>query len=465
MNPQTLHGLCRICLRNRSPESSIERYMATKMTTVTTCAACRQPVEEQDDLVNCPQCGTVAHRICWERLGKCPAGCIDVENIELPDTDTVDRQHVSRPHENDFTLWIVIVVAAAILLIAGIVVGKLGLLPVNTILVFAVVLAALAFDYVNGMHDAGNAIATVISTRVLTPFAALLMAAVLNLIGAMFFSGVAKSIASKFAMSTVHITPVMILCGLVGASLWSFITARWGLPVSTSHSLFGGLIGVFLLNHIPLNMQYLGLLGFFMVAAPLMAFSAGWLLMILITWVFRNMAAHRVNKGFRVMQFLSSASVAFSHGANDAQKAMGIITLALVSGGFLGHVTDMKHVEVPLWVKIACALVIALGTGFGGMRVIRTLGHKIIKLAPVHGFAAETVAAATIQIVTHLGIPISTTHVISSSILGIGASRRLSAVRWGLAVDIIIAWIITIPTTAIAGALIYQLVKMVFNLH
>jgi len=380
----------------------------------------------------------------------------------LPDTAPELAKLAKASHDSDRDLWLMVAGGILVLIAAGALACSLGV-PVNTVLVFAVVIAALAFDYVNGMHDAGNAIATVISTRVLTPFAALLMAAVLNLVGALFFSKVASNIASKFALSTDHITPVMILCGLIGASAWSFLTARWGVPVSTSHSLFGGLIGVFLLNGIPLNMKYLGLLGFFMVVAPLAAFIAGWALMILIMWIFQHTSPHRVNKGFRIMQFISSASVAFSHGANDAQKAMGIITLALMSGGFL-HVADVHHLQVPLWVKIACALVIAMGTGFGGMRVIRTLGDKIIKLAPVHGFAAEMVAATTIQIVTHLGIPVSTTHIISSSILGIGASRRLSSVRWGLAANIMLAWVVTIPTTAVVGALLYQVVKMLFRL-
>jgi len=391
----------------------------------------------------------------------------------VPGASLADASRLKLPaiavYEDDRTLWLLVAAGIIALLAAAFLAYALGV-PTNTILVLAVVVAALSFDYVNGMHDAGNAIATVISTRVLTPVTALLMAAVLNLAGALFFSGVAKSIATKFAdMQQVealhlHIAPVMILCGLIGASAWSFLTARWGMPVSTSHSLFGGLIGVFLLSGIPLNYKYLGLIGLFMVAAPLVAFIVGWLLMILLTWAFRHAAPHRLNKGFRIAQLFSSASVAFSHGANDAQKAMGIITLALVSGGFI-HVADISHVEVPLWVKAACALVIALGTGFGGMRVIRTLGNKIIRLAPVHGFTAETVAAATIQIVTHLGIPVSTTHIISSSILGIGASRRLSSVRWGLAANIVLAWIVTIPTTALAGALLYQIVKMVFHLH
>jgi len=438
--------------------------MVTETTILTTCPSCQTPVGEREDGTTCPHCGCRTHRNCWEHDGgKCMSSKCITARLEQHTDVAALTQAAKVPHESDRNLWLAIA-AGILVLVATAFLANVFVKDTIKILVFAVVLAALAFDYVNGMHDAGNAIATVISTRVLTPFAALLMAAALNLLGALFFSGVAKSIASKFALSTDNITPIMILCGLLGASAWSFLTARWGVPVSTSHSLFGGLIGVFLLSGIPLNFKYLGLIGFFMVAAPLMAFIAGWIVMILLTWIFRHAVPHKLNKGFRIMQLFSSASVAFSHGANDAQKAMGIITLALVSGKFI-RVADIHNVEVPVWVKIACALVIALGTGFGGMRVIRTLGHRIIKLAPVHGFAAETVAAATIQVVTHLGIPISTTHVISSSILGIGASRRLSSVRWGLAANIMLAWIVTIPTTAVAGALLYQIVKIIFRLH
>ena len=347
------------------------------------------------------------------------------------------------------------------LLILGAVLAVHFGVPTTLVLTINVVLAALVFDYVNGMHDAGNAIATVISTRVLPPIVALVMAAILNLVGALVYSGVATSIATKFVDASVAptaITPLMILCGLIGASAWSFWTARIGLPVSTSHSLFGGLIGVFLLGGIKLNAHYMAKLGFWMICAPLLAFSVGWGLMMLLMWIYRKAVPYRVNQHFRVMQVISSALMAFSHGSNDAQKAMGIITMALLSSGLL-HFAAGDPVTVPVWVKVSCAVVIALGTGFGGMRVIRTLGHKIIKLDPIHGFTAETVAAATIQLVTFLHVPISTTHVISSSILGIGASKRLSAVRWGIAINIVAAWFFTIPTCAIAGALLYALVS------
>jgi len=381
----------------------------------------------------------------------------------MPDTEVTSRASAQAPANR--LPWIIAGSVIAALILTASVVLSLHLASLMQVLTISVVITALTFDYVNGMHDAGNAIATVISTRVLTPVAALVMAAVLNLLGAMVHAGVAESIANKFAdMDKIHllhlqITPAMLLCGLVGASAWSFLTARWGLPVSTSHSLFGGLIGVFLLGGIPLNMGYLSKLGFFMVFAPVMAFTVGWGLMIVLMWIFHNVAPHKINKHFRFWQVFSSALMAFSHGSNDAQKAMGIITLALVSGGFLHAAHPGAHVGVPLWVKIACALVIALGTGLGGMQVIKTLGHKIIKLAPIHGFTAETVAATTIQLVTFLKVPVSTTHIISSSILGIGASKRLSAVRWGVASNIVIAWVFTIPTCAAAGALLYAIVR------
>ncbi|MHB9129574.1 MAG: inorganic phosphate transporter [Armatimonadota bacterium] len=420
------------------------------------CACCGEPLQVAGVTVSCKGCGNTYHRTCWEQQGgcttdKCTGGQIDSEQSAA--------ELVKRTETNEALPWIIAGSVTAFLILIGFIAVQIGI-PVNSVLVIAVVIAALTFDYVNGMHDAGNAIATVISTRVLTPAAALAMAAVLNLAGAMFFTGVAKSIVTKFAAadSIGSVTPVMILCGLVGASVWSFWTARLGVPVSTSHSLFGGLIGVFLLGGIKLNMAYLTLFGTWMVFAPLLAFSTGWLLMVVIMWIFRHVPRFKINQHFRVWQIVSSASVAFMHGSNDAQKAMGIITLALVAGKFL-IIPAGQEASIPFWVKFSCAAVIALGTGIGGMRVIKTLGHKIIKLDPVHGFTAETVAAATIFLVTKMHIPVSTTHIISSSILGIGASKRLSAVRWGIAINIVAAWIFTIPTCAVAGALLYMLVS------
>jgi len=427
------------------------------------CAGCQQAIDQEHPQITCPRCQLPYHRACWEEGGCRTDGCEGAESTlsEILHAEVPPQAGPESVLANPFIPWLIGGAIAVILALTAIIALVQGV-PPKTVLIIGVVMAALTFDYVNGMHDAGNAIATVISTRVLTPITALIMAAVLNLLGAMIHAGVAASIATKFANVQPHdphqITLVMILCGLIGASVWSYLTASWGLPVSTSHSLFGGLIGVFLIGHVPLNMKYLGQIGMWMVLAPVLAFSAGWLLMVALMWMFRHVTPHKINTHFRILQIFSSAMMAFSHGSNDAQKAMGIITMALVSGGFI--TSQAGGVEVPLWVKASCALVIALGTGYGGMRVIQTLGHKIIKLAPVHGFAAETVAAATIQLVTFLKIPISTTHVISSSILGIGASKRLSAVRWGVAANIVVAWVFTIPTCAMAGALLYALVRL-----
>lgn len=447
--------------------------MSASKTKTHICPKCNEPIIDESEAVFCADCNTVHHRQCWEEENGCATeGCDQQIYSPFPlyqFTRTTEKSveerldQLSPPNENHQTFAIIGGVIAALILM-GILASHLGV-STNTIIVLAVIVTALVFDYVNGMHDAGNAIATVISTRVLSPVAALTMAAVLNLLGALLFSAVAKNIASKFAdmsqVSALHlsITPIMILCGLVGASAWSFYTARIGMPVSTSHSLFGGLIGVFLVSGIPFNKEYMMTLGIFIVLAPLIAFTAGWALMLLVSWIFRNVAPWKINKQFRFWQLLSSAMMAFSHGSNDAQKAMGIITMALIAGGMQDG--NNGHPEIQLWVKITCAAVIALGTGFGGMKVIQTLGHKIIKLAPVHGFVAEAVAGATIQLVTHFGVPISTTHVISSSILGIGASKRLSAVRWGVAGNIVSAWFFTIPTCAIASAVLYKLVMLI----
>jgi PiT family inorganic phosphate transporter len=364
-----------------------------------------------------------------------------------------------------------ICVGVVLLLIAGFSLAKWLGVSTNHLLVFGVVLAALGFDFVNGMNDSGNAIATVISTRALSPLSALFMAAVLNFVGALLMEGVAKSIAGKIVghagAGMLDVTPLMILCGLLGAIGWAYMMARIGLPISMSHSLIGGLVGVLLLAGISLNYSYLGEILGWMILAPVLGISFGWLLMVAIMWIFRNVAPYKMNKHFRVWQVVSSGLMAFSHGANDAQKAMGIITLALVSGGVL-HVAQGSDPHIPIWVKLACATVIALGTGLGGKKVIGTLGHKIFKLTPVHGFAAETVAAATIQLATAMHVPISTTHVISSSILGVGSSKRLSAVRWGVAGNIITAWVFTIPTCGVAAAILYAIVRAAgapFGLH
>jgi PiT family inorganic phosphate transporter len=323
----------------------------------------------------------------------------------------------------------------------------------------AVVVVALAFDYVNGMNDAANAIATVVATRVLTPLAALIMAASMNFLGAVAHTEVAKTIASIYSQPA-EATMLMILCGLLGAVIWSWAMTHLGLPVSISHALIGGLVGAAVLANISLNLPKLKAIVLWIFLAPVIGFIGAFLLMLLLMWIFHATAPHKLNRHFRTMQLCSSAAMAFTHGMNDAQKAMGAITLALVAAGLPVAFVDGGY-EVPMWVIVACATVIALGTGIGGWRVIRTLGHKMIRLTPVHGFAAETAAAGSIILATALKMPVSTTHVITSAIMGVGASKRLSAVRWGVATNIVVAWIFTSPACALAGALLYALVRAV----
>ena len=353
-----------------------------------------------------------------------------------------------------------------VLLGSGAVAHLLFGVPAGMLLVVGVVITALTFDFFNGMNDSGNAIATVISTRALPPFAALIMAAILNLAGALLMEGVAKNIAGNIVLgahASAAVTPLMVLCGLLGAIGWGYTMSRFGMPISMSHSLIGGVVGVLLIAGIRLNFHYLGGICLWMVIAPVLGISLGWLLMVSIMWVFRRVSPYKMNHNFRFWQILSSACMAFMHGSNDAQKAMGIITLALVAGGV--HVAKTSSgPEIPLWVKFACATVIALGTGIGGRRIIGTIGHKIFKLTPVHGFAAETAASGTILLATLLNVPISTTHVISSAVLGVGSSKRLSAVRWGVAGNIISAWIFTIPTCGLASALLYGVLHC-FGFH
>jgi PiT family inorganic phosphate transporter len=355
--------------------------------------------------------------------------------------------------------WNGIISALVTLLVLGLIVLiiKPGASIERWVLV-AVVVAALAFDFVNGMNDSANAIATVISTRVLTPLAALIMAAVLNFVGAVLFEGVAKTIAGKLVENVADVSMLMVFCGLVGAVLWSWLVTLKGLPISLSHALIGGQMGAYLVAQIALKWSTLKEIFTWMIIAPVLGLVSGFLLMLALMWIFHRTAPYRVNKHFRFWQIISSGFMAFSHGANDAQKAMGIITLALVAANVpVGMTADGP--AIPLWVKIACASVIAIGTGAGGWNVIRTLGHKMIKLMPVHGFAAETAAAGTITLATALHMPVSTTHVITASIMGVGASKRLSAVRWGVASNIIFAWIFTIPACAAVAAFLYALVR------
>ena len=336
------------------------------------------------------------------------------------------------------------------------------------VLFLLVVLAAIAFEYINGFHDAANAIATVVSTKVLTPRQAISLAAFFNLTGALMGTAVASTIGKGMVDPNV-ITMPTILCALLGAIVWNLLTWWLGLPSSSSHALIGGLCGAALAtaqgNWGVLKWQS-GLIPKVvvpMITSPILGFLAGGLLMFILLLTLRSFTPHLVQTIFGKLQLVSAAWMAHSHGTNDAQKTMGIITLALftatASGGFADlpptfHFLATPEFVVPKWVVILCALTMAAGTAAGGWRIIRTLGHQMVKLQPVHGFAAETTAAIIIQVASSHGIPLSTTHVISTSIMGVGAVKRFSGVKWGVVERIVWAWVLTLPATGLLGYLL-----------
>jgi PiT family inorganic phosphate transporter len=307
--------------------------------------------------------------------------------------------------------------------------------------IILIVILALLFDISNGWNDSANAIATVVSTRVLTPLQAVLMAAGMNVLGAFVSTAVAKTIGKGIVDPSVVTDPAVVGSALIAGFLWNGAMTLFGMPVSASHALIGGIMGaaiayggVEILNVAGLTKIFTALL-----TSPIIGIFFGYLFMKILIRFFCNVSPGSLNKHFGRLQILSSGFMAFSHGSNDAQKVMGVITFALVSGGYL------KTYEVPFWVVIACALAMGFGTAAGGWRVIKTLGHHMLKLRPVHGFAAETAATAIILGASSLGLPVSTTHVITTSIMGVGATKRLTAVRWGVARKIVMAWIFTLP--------------------
>ena len=315
----------------------------------------------------------------------------------------------------------------------------------TTLLVFVVILA-LAFDFSNGWHDSANAIATVVSTHVLSPGWAVLMAAVLNIAGAFMSTAVAKMIGGGIVDASA-IAQTTVIAALIGAIAWNLFTLILGLPTSSSHALIGGIIGAALAQS---GMSVVKLSGLqkvleAMLFSPLVGFVLGYLVILAAYWAMARVPRGPANQSFRRLQLISSSFMAFSHGANDAQKAMGIITLALVSAG------TIKSVEVPTWVILSCAVAMGLGTAVGGWRIVRTLGMRIVKMEPVHGFAAETSAALILLGTAHFGMPVSTTHTITSSIMGVGSVMRLSAVRWGVTMRIVYAWLFTLPGAGLVG--------------
>lgn len=317
--------------------------------------------------------------------------------------------------------------------------------------ILVIVLLAVLFDVSNGWNDSANAIATVVSTRVLSPLRAVGMAAVMNIMGAFFSTAVAKTIGEG-VVSPDAVTNTVVVVALVTAFLWNSAMTRLGMPISCSHALIGGLIGASIafggaeiLNLYGIRKIFLSLL-----FSPLIGLIFGYVVMKLLMVLVGNFSPGSINRNFGRLQLLSSAFMAFSHGSNDAQKAMGVITLALVSNGYL------HSLEVPAWVILVCGFAMGLGTALGGWRVIKTLGVNMLKLQPIHGFAAETSAAATIIVSSHFGLPVSTTHVITTAIMGVGATKRFSAVRWGLASKILLAWIFTLPLCFGGGWLIME---------
>lgn len=324
-------------------------------------------------------------------------------------------------------------------------------------MLIAVILIALTFDFINGFHDTANAIATSVSTRVLTPRVAVIMAAVLNFIGALVSTNVAKTISSGLVAGALE--QYVIVAALLAAIIWDLITWYLGIPCSSSHALIGGLVGASIVYAASFDkIIWSGVLDKVIIplfTSPVIGFLFGYIIMSALYKLLRRYSQRFVNKWFSKLQIISAAIMAFTHGSNDAQKSMGIITLALVSAGMLDKATG-----VPVWVKLACALAMALGTSLGGWKIIKTIGVNMIRLQPIGGFAAETSAAAVILTMTAMGAPVSTTHVISASIMGVGASKRLSAVRWFLARNIVVAWVITIPATMILGAVITLVLKI-----
>jgi PiT family inorganic phosphate transporter len=327
-------------------------------------------------------------------------------------------------------------------------------------LLIAVIITALVFDFINGFHDAANAIATVVSTGVLPVRTAVILAGILNFVGGIAGTAVAKTIASGFA-DAGDVTQSVVLAALMGAIVWNLLTWWWGLPSSSSHALIGGLCGAVVAHAGISAFKWDALVGKVLVPivlSPTIGFLLAFFLMLGLVWVVRSWRAAIVESSARKLQLVSAATMAFSHGSNDAQKVMGIITLALVAHASAGHhmpawMLPSSADGVPTWVVFACAATIGLGTMAGGQRIIKTMGSKIIRITPLQGFAAETSGAMTILAASSVGIPVSTTHVINSCIMGVGAVKRLSAVRWGVAGNIVTAWVLTLPLSAGMAAL------------
>ncbi|WP_371498540.1 inorganic phosphate transporter [Kitasatospora sp. NBC_00374] len=330
----------------------------------------------------------------------------------------------------------------------------------DTATLIAVLGVAFFFTYTNGFHDSANAIATSVSTRALTPRVALAMAAVMNLAGAFLGSGVAKTVSSGIIETPTGQQGMAILfAALFGAIAWNLLTWYFGLPSSSSHALFGGMVGAALAGGT--QVIWSGVLDKIVIpmfVSPVVGLLFGFLVMLAILWIFRKANPHKAKRNFRVAQTASAAAMALAHGLQDAQKTMGIVVMALTISG------HQSTNDIPIWVKISCATALSLGTYAGGWRIMRTLGRKIIELDPPQGFAAEATASTIMYITSFVfKAPISTTHVITSAIMGVGATKRIRAVRWGVAKNIVLGWFITMPAAAIVAAVIYWIIDLVFG--
>lgn len=327
-------------------------------------------------------------------------------------------------------------------------------MDISTLIILIVIFLALAFDFINGFHDTANAIATSVSTRALKPRTAILLAACMNFLGAIMFTGVAKTIGGSVADPAQLDNGLEILIAtLLSAIIWNLVTWWFGIPSSSSHALIGSLAGAVYVGAGSDKLNWSGFITIIegLVLSPVIAFVVGYIIMMLLKWIFAKRSPHTVNKGFRSMQILTAAIQSFTHGTNDAQKAMGIITFALVTAKY------QDNMEVPLWVKLSAATAMALGTSVGGWKIIKTMGTKIFKIEPINGFAADLTGATVIFGATLLHLPVSTAHAITSAILGVGSAKRFSAVKWGVAGRIVVAWVITIPIVAVLAGVLYKL--------
>jgi PiT family inorganic phosphate transporter len=335
---------------------------------------------------------------------------------------------------------------------------------VDLAIVIAVIAIALVFDYTNGFHDAANAIATAVSTRALTPRIALTMAAIMNFVGAFLGQKVAHTVSDVIDVSAMRSSAglIVVMSALLGAITWNLITWYFGLPSSSSHALIGGLVGAALAAGAVVHWAtIIDKVVIPMVLSPLVGFALAFLVMLAIMWIFRRRNPHRVGRGFRLAQTFSAAALALGHGLQDAQKKMGVIFLSLLTAGYL----PQSETDLPVWVIAAAAAAISLGTYSGGFRIMRTLGRRIIHLDPPHAFAAESVGATVLYVTAYLWqAPVSTTHIITTAVMGSGATRRLSAVRWGVAQSIVAAWVLTFPAAGFVAAAVYWVLRSVLRL-